>query len=418
MNLFSLSWKNLAAKPLSTALSLILLMLGVSIISLLLLLDKQLQNTFDKNVRGIDMVVGAKGSPLQLILASVYHIDAPTGNIPLKEANMLVRNPLVETAIPLAYGDNFKGYRILGTDTSYVHHYEGKLAEGEPWDKDFEVNIGSLVASRLGLAVGSSFYGSHGVSGEMADVHDENAYIVKGIFEPSGTVLDQMILTNVSSVWSIHDHEGEDHEEEDSDHEAEGEDHEGEGSDHEAEEEEKEITALLLKFRSPLGNVTLPRIINENTSMQAALPAIEVNRLIGLLGIGIETLRALAIAIIVISGISVFISLFNSLKDRKYELALMRTMGASRGRLFIMIILEGLMLAILGFILGYVLSRIGMMVMQNFVATTYKYEFTSVAFLPEEWLLLGVTLLIGLLAAIIPAFQAYNTDISETLADA
>ncbi|MEL6192821.1 MAG: ABC transporter permease [Bacteroidota bacterium] len=422
MNLFSLSWKNLAAKPLSTALSLILLMLGVSIISLLLLLDKQVQNTFDKNVRGIDMVVGAKGSPLQVILASVYHIDAPTGNIPLKEAETLIQNPLVETAIPLAYGDNYRGYRILGTDTSYVNHYGGELAEGALWDKDFEVTIGSLIAKREGLKVGSTFFSSHGVSGNMGDVHEDNTYVVKGIFKPSGTVLDQLLLSTISSVWSAHEHSDE---EEDSDNdpnqpeEDDGHDHEeGEGHEHDEDEEELEITALLLKFRSPLGNVTLPRIINENTSMQAALPAIEVNRLIGLLGIGIETLRALAIAIIIISGISVFISLFNSLKDRKYELALMRTMGASRGRLFVMIIIEGLMLAVIGFLLGYVLSRVGMMIMQNFVATTYRYEFASVAFLPEEWILLGITLLIGLLAAIIPAFQAYKTDISETLADA
>lgn len=425
MNLLSLSWKNLAAKPLSTALSLILLMLGVSIISLLLLLDKQLQNTFDKNVRGIDMVVGAKGSPLQVILASVYHIDSPTGNIPLDEAEMLIQNPLVEKAIPLAYGDNFEGYRILGTDSSYVNHYGGELAEGELWEKDFEVTIGSLIAERVGLTVGSTFYSSHGVSGNMGDVHEDNTYVVKGIFKPSGTVLDQLLITNVSSIWRAHEHSDEDEDEkeeaDENDHEGEDEDHdhaEGEEHEHDEDEPSEEITALLLKFRSPLGNVTLPRMINENTSMQAALPAIEVNRLIGLLGIGIETLRALAMAIIVISGISVFISLFNSLKDRKYELALMRTMGASRGRLFVMIILEGLMLAVIGFLLGYVFSRVGMMFMHSFVATNYKYEFVTEAFLPEEWILLGATLLIGLLAAIIPAFQAYNTDISETLADA
>ncbi|MEM7514092.1 MAG: ABC transporter permease, partial [Bacteroidota bacterium] len=334
--------------------------------------------------------------------------------------------PLVEKAIPMAYGDSYESYRILGTDSSYVNHYGGEIAEGRLWKEDFEVTIGSLLAKRLGLRVGSSFYGSHGAGGEMADVHDEHAYAVTGILKPSGTVLDQMILTNVASVWRIHDHPeeeeekegGKDENDEGEEHDHEAEDHD-EGEDHShTEEEEQEITSLLLKFRSPLGNVTLPRIINENTSMQAALPAIEVNRLIGLLGIGIETLRALAIAIIIISGISVFISLFNSLKDRKYELALMRTMGASRGRLFVMIIIEGLMLALIGFLLGYLLSRVGMMIMQNFVATTYRYEFASVAFLPEEWILLGATLLIGLLAAIIPAFQAYKTDISETLADA
>ncbi len=181
---------------------------------------------------------------------------------------------------------------------------------------------------------------------------------------------------------------------------------------------EKEITALLVTFKSPLGNVTLPRMINQNTSMMAALPAIEINRLFSLLGIGIDLLRLLAITIIIISGISVFISLFNSLKERKYELALMRTMGASRITLFMLIILEGLILSIIGFVLGFLISRGSLVFLSKVVSDTYHYDFSNMGILREEFILLGITLLIGLISASIPAFQAYNTDISKTLSDA
>ncbi|MEM7659543.1 MAG: ABC transporter permease, partial [Bacteroidota bacterium] len=189
MNLFILSWKNLIAKPLSAGMSLLLLALGVSIISLLLLLNERLESNFLRNLQGIDMVVGAKGSPLQLILASVYHIDNPTGNIPLSEAESLMKHPLVKKAIPLAYGDNYQGYRILGTDTSYLSHYEVQLSEGRVWDEPFEVVIGGKVAERMGLEVGSEFFSAHGLT-DANDVHDSHPFTVVGILESNGTVAD------------------------------------------------------------------------------------------------------------------------------------------------------------------------------------------------------------------------------------
>ena len=377
MNIFSLSWKNLTAKPLSTLLSLLLLTLGVGIISLLLLLNNQLEDQFNKNIRGIDMVVGAKGSPLQLILASVYHIDYPTGNISKAAADSLTRNPLIEWSIPLAYGDNYRSYRIVGTTFAYPKHYEATLAEGKMWEAPLETTIGARVAATLGLRVGDTFFSSHGLTASE-DVHDEKVFVVVGIFAPSNTIIDQLILTDISSIWAVHEHEApteniQDQQEEDrtdsgseheDTHEVEAHDHEHEGEEQSIHltvenEPERELTSLLIGFRSPLGMVTLPRMVNEQTSMQAALPAIEINRLWSLLGIGISTLRGIALAIIIISGISVFISLYNSLKERKYELALMRSLGASRGKIFYLILLEGLILSALGFVLGIILSRAG-----------------------------------------------------------
>ncbi|MDX2245648.1 MAG: FtsX-like permease family protein [Bacteroidia bacterium] len=398
MNIVSVSWNNLRARPMASFLSLLLLTFGVSIISLLLLLNSQLEDNFNKNVRGIDMVLGAKGSPLQLILASVYHIDNPTGNIPLAEVQKAMNNPLVEKWIPLAYGDNYKGYRILGTDHQYVDHYGASLAEGSLWKNNFEVTPGALAAERLGLKVGDEFLGAHGVVGEL-DIHDSHAYKVSGILQPTGTVIDQLILTNIASVWEIH------------------EEHDENASNEPHTEESGDITAALVKFRTPMGTMMIPRKINQETSLQAALPAIEINRLFSLFAAGIQTIRAIALAIMVISGISVFVSLYSSLKDRKYELALMRTLGASRWQLFAFVMQEGEILALLGFVLGIGISRGGMLLFSLLVESEYHYRFDIGHFLPEENLLFGVTLLIGFFAALIPGIQAFNTNISETLAD-
>ncbi|MEM6633718.1 MAG: FtsX-like permease family protein [Bacteroidota bacterium] len=426
MNIFTLSWKNLQAKPLSTLLSLLLLALGVGIISLLLLLNRQLEEQFNKNIKGIDMVVGAKGSPLQLILSSVYHIDYPTGNISKAAADSLIKNPMIDWHIPLAYGDNLQSFRIVGTTYDYPKHYEVDITEGRLWDKTLEASLGARVAEELGLKVGDQFFSSHGLS-SSEDVHKESAFTVVGIFEPSNTVIDQLILCSVSSIYAVHNHvEGEENEENDDHEHAEHEHGEEEyEKDHEAEAKEaidldapdQELTTMLIGFRGPMGMVTIPRMVNERTSMQAALPAIEINRLWSLMGIGINTLRGIALAIMVISGISVFISLYNSLKERKYELALMRSLGASRGKIFALILLEGLVLSLLGFTLGIILSRGGLWLLSRFVASDYHYDISSLSLLPEEGYLLIGTLLIGFLAAVIPALKGFGLNISQTLAE-
>jgi putative ABC transport system permease protein len=405
MNLFKISIANLKENKLNSFLSALLLTLGIGMISLLLLLNKQLDEQFRRNIRGIDMVVGAKGSPLQIILSSIYQIDAPTGNIPLSEVNTLKRNPFVKTVIPLSMGDNYNGFRIVGTSESYPEHFEAKISSGKMFAGSMEVTIGSKVALSGALKIGSTFASAHGLDAG-GDEHGDKKYKVVGIFEPTGSVVDQLILTSLSSVWDIHEHaEGETNHEE---HE------EGAIGDH---EDEKQVTSALIRFRNPMGLIALPRQINENTSMQAALPSIEINRLFSLLGVGIETLRALALIIIVIAGASVFISLYNSLKERKYEMALMLSMGATRTRLFLMLLLEGLMLSIIGYIAGVVLSRIGLFAFSKAAEKDFHYSLKEFGLLPEEIYLFGGALLIGLLAAALPSLGIYKLNISRTLAE-
>ncbi len=419
MNLLALSWKNITAKPLSTLMSLILFALGVGMVSLLLLLNKQLEDKFEKNLAKINLVVGAKGSPMQLILSSIYHIDFPTGNISLKEANFVKKNPLVRKTIPLAMGDSYKFFRIIGTNHDYPTLYETELSEGKLWEKDFEVTLGAKVAKDLGLKLGDQFVSAHGF-GEAIMQHEQHKFVVAGILKPSKTVIDQLILTNIASIWKSHDHGAND------DHNHEGHDHE-EGHDHDhdhahdkkdtpqAEDLDKEITSLLVFFRNPIAAIQLPRLINDKTDMQAAAPAFEISRLNEMMGVGQRALRALALVIILVSGFSVFISLFNSLRERRYELAIMRVMGGSRGKLFALVILEGLIIAVLGFVLGILLSHGAMEVLAYYMQESYQYEFTGKTFMKEEWWLLVGSLLVGLVAAVLPAIQASMTDISKTL---
>lgn len=430
MNLFALSWKNLTNKPLSMALSLVLFALGVGLISLLLVLTHQLEEKFEKNQAGVDLVIGAKGSPLQLILSSMYHIDSPTGNISIKEAKPFLRpnHPIIKTAIPLSLGDSHRGYRIVGTVPEILKLYNAEIGEGRNWAKTMEVTIGATVAENLGLKPGDTFHSSHGFDINDDLLHaDAKAFQAVGILKPTGSVIDQLILTNPQSVWAVHDHGDEEHgeaaEEEGHEH-AEGEAHHteedslGEAEKPLIEYEDKDITAILIQFKGRnIQALNMLRGVNENTDMLAANPVLEINRLYALMGTGTKALRWLAIIIIAVSGLSIFISLYNSLKERRYELALMRVMGASPGKLFALILLEGLLLAGMGYLLGIALSHGGMELLAAQMKDAYRYTFSGLVFLKEELYLLAGALAIGSAAAVLPAIQAGKTEISTTLAE-
>ena len=175
---------------------------------------------------------------------------------------------------------------------------------------------------------------------------------------------------------------------------------------------------MLIKFKSPMNIIQFPRQINENTNLQAAVPSYEISRLFKLFGFGIETLSYLAYLIILVSGFSLFINLFNSMRERKYEMALIRTLGASRFQLSSMITLESLVLTISGFVLGILFSRFGVMFVSSLMEESINYNFSSFKILNEEYWLLGLSILNGIISSLIPAIQVYKMNISKILADA
>ncbi|WP_432673013.1 ABC transporter permease [Flavobacterium sp. SM2513] len=410
-----IAWKNAWFKPLNTVLSIILLTASVAIISLLILLQKQFEKQFSSNIDGVDLVIGAKGSPMQLILSSVYQMDAPTGNINYADAKVWMKHPFVKTAIPLAFGDNYRGFKIVGTTEDYLKKYEAVITSGTIFNQNFEVILGSEVAQKMNLKVGDTFFGSHGDAAE-GEVHEQYPNVVKGIASSTGKVIDNLILSNIESVWAMHNHEEETDATAIHQHE--------EGDDHQHEEihsddETHEITAVLIKLKNKMGFVLWPRLIAQNTDMQAASPAIEINRLFSLFGIGLEALQYLAYGIMLISGISIFIALYNTLKERKYEFALMRVSGASRSQLLILVLFESILLCFIGFIFGTIVGRLGLYFISTSTEENYKMAFNPFELaLKEEGILFLTTIFVGVIAALIPAVKAYRLNISKTLANA
>ena len=408
MNIFILSFKNIFHKPVGTVLSILLLTLAVGIISILIHVNNSIENQMNNNLKGIDMVVGAKGSPLQLILSSVYHVDSPTGNISLADANSITRNRMVKNSTKLSFGDNYKGFKIVGTEKNFLELYKCDVEDGRIWKKSLEAVVGNKVAEILELKIGDEFTSSHGL-GDYGESHEDSVFKVVGILETSNSVADQLILTSLESVWDIHkEHDHEHDEEHDHEHDEE----------HEHGEDSKEITSILVKFDSPMNIISFPRYINEETNMQAAVPSYEISRLFKIFGIGFETLTYLAYLIMFVSGLSLFLNLLNSLKERKYEMALIRTIGGTKIQTSLMLFYESIILCIIGFIGGIILSRVGILVISNLLEESLNYSISIPVLLSnQEILLLIFSISIGILACVIPAVNVYNMNISKTLSD-
>ena len=417
MNIFKLSFKNIFHKPVGTILSIVLLTLAVGIISILIHVNSSIENQMNNNLKGIDMVVGAKGSPLQLILSSVYHVDSPTGNISLADAKSIINNRMVKNSTKLSFGDNHKGFKIVGTEKSFLELYNCNIENGRVWEKSLEAVVGKKAAEILELNVGDEFTSTHGL-GDYGESHEDSEFKVVGILEYSGSVADQLILTSIESVWDIHKEHNHDHDEEhDHDHDEEH-DHDHDEEHNHGDDDEKEITSILIKFDSPMNIISFPRYVNEETNMQAAVPSYEISRLFKIFGIGLETLTYLAYLIMFVSGLSLFLNLLNSLRERKYEMALIRTIGGTKIQTSLMLFYESVILCIIGFFGGIILSRIGILVTSNLLEESLNYSISMPIFLSsQELILLIFSISIGIISCIIPAFNVYKMNISKTLTD-
>ena len=442
---------------LNSFLSIMLTAFGVSIALLISQFGNHIENRINLDGQGIDIVVGAKGSPLQLILSSVYHVDIPTGNIPYKQAKKIMNNPQIKESIPLALGDNWKGFRIVGTTTNYIKHYNIILSEGRYWDENFEVVIGSSV----NLNIGDEFIGVHGLL-EDGSSHEDHKYNVVGILKPSGTVLDRLILTSLNSVLDIHglheinkpseksheydrdleyhkeEHNHEHHKETheiDHNHKYHEEEHShehhrgqklNENIDHQKHAKDKnkinetneskspEITSLLITTKSPIANINLPRSINRESSLQAANPALEINRLTSIFGLGSKSFSILSLTLILIASLNIFSGLASNLENRMGDLAVLRAVGYSKNRIFKIIVLEGIVVVMIGLLIGILLSFLLFSFLKQNLSPVNTINASFIINI-DFVIIIALVFFAGLIAAIFPAYRGSKISIANQL---
>ena len=390
MKTLTLSWRFLWARPLGAVLNLLLLGLGLASITFLLRVSGQVSQVFLRDLQGIDAVVGAKGSPMQLILSGVLHLDVPPGNVPLKAVQALQNHPMVASLIPISLGDSFRGFRIVGTAPAYIAHYRASLAQGRVWHTPMQVVLGASVADRLALLLGDTFTGSHGLNGGGHD-HADNFYTVVGILQPCGCVLDRLILTDLVSVWRVHE-------------------------DHAAAPDvdpDREVTLALITYKTPLAAVSFPRYVNSSTVMQAAAPAYEVTRLLSMLGLGTDVLHAFSGVLLLTAGLSVFVALWSAVRERRADLALLRMLGAPPRRVAALLLGEALWLGVMAAILGLMLGQGFAVALAWFLHLNALV--TGLVWSSGLWMVPLVALGVSVGAALLPAYGAYRVSVQRLL---
>jgi putative ABC transport system permease protein len=397
MNLLQLAWSYLRARPLGTLLNVLLLALGVGTIGFVLIVNGQIGTSLNRDAQGIDLVVGAKGSAIQLMLAGIFHLDVPTGNISLKSAQELAKNPMILKVVPLSIADSFSGFWIVGTTPDYIDLYRGAFASGQPWNDRMQAVLGATVASRTELAIGGRFVGSHGLA-QGGPVHGDSVYTIVGILKPTGTVLDRLVLVNSESVWFVHEGNITDPDEK------------------KVIEDERQVTVLLVQYATPLAAASLPRKINTETNMQAASPAYETARLFRMIGVGADVIRAFGGVVLATAALSLFIALYHALNERAYDIAVLRTLGARPASIALMLLLEALILAVFGGILGLLLAHGLAAILAWWMTQQESIPIDAWAFSGEELWLLVPSLLAATLAALLPSWRAAQANISATLA--
>jgi putative ABC transport system permease protein len=397
VKLAALAWRYLWARPMAAALNLALLALGLGAMSFVVLTSEQVEHAMHRDLAGIDLVVGAKGSPVQLILAGVFHIDVPSGNIPLATVAQVRGHPMVARVVPLSLGDSIDGFRIVGSTPDYLALYGAELAEGRMWQQPLEAVLGADVAAATGLATGGQFIGVHGL-GREGEAHGDTPYTVTGRLARCGCVLDRLAVTSLESVWAVHE-----------DMMAADED------DRRALAAEREVTLLLVTYRTPLAAVTMPRWVNAQAELQSASPALESARLLRMIGVGTEVLRGFGVVMLLVAGLSVFIALSHAVREREADLAMLRMLGAPPARLAALVGAEALWLVAIGSAIGLVLGHGLTHLLGSMLASQRSLAVTGLWWSADEAMILLGAALLAVLAAALPSWRAFRLDVTTLL---
>ena len=370
----------------------LLMILGMTIITVSILVNQITKDTFNKNNPNLDVIVGAKGSPLQLVLSSIHHIDIPTGNISYKNAKNIIKHPAIKFGVPISLGDNFQNFRIVGTEKKFFKLYNAQIEKGSIWRKPMQSVIGFNVANSTKLKIDKFFVGSHGLI-DTGDVHAEQPYKVVGVLKKTGTILDNLIITSLDSVWLLHSNK----------------------NDIKNSRDSLEVTALLLKYKNKTSAFSFPRLINRNTNMQAASPNLEISKLFKLTGEAYKAINYLSILIVSLSFVGILFTLLNNISERRYDLAILRTLGFSKEKIFSIILIEGMTISFLGSFIGLIFGGIVYksieyfsLLGKNIIAGQFEliYELIVVWF---------IILIISFVACLIPCIKAYKQNIRSTL---
>jgi len=438
MTIWHIAWNYLWNRKLTTILTIASVALGVGLITAVLLLRDETERRFVEEGQAFDIAIGAEGSTQQLVLSTVYFIGQPAGNIKYSEYETIKADPEVVAAFPIALGDSYAGFRLVGTTVDLFLHDWTNVVTGEPrntykleeggryFEKSLEAVIGSEVAKTKQLQIGDQIVSTHGLSDMLGvESHEAMPYTVVGIMQPSGTPNDRVVFCPLESIWEIHEHEygtasltggvsiSELAREPDSSEERDA------AEEEHSEHEEKEVTSVLVILESPGLRGSFVQAISEALpNIVAAIPVVEIQTLYNqFLGPVRQVLLAIGYLVVVISSISILIGLYLSIIQRKRDLAIMRALGAAAGEIMGAVLIEAFWVTLLGIASGWVVGTGLTYVLSGYLTERFGFAISVFRPSPDMVSAYSAVLLMGMFAGIVPAIQAYRTDVARDLVE-
>ena len=374
--------------------------LGIAMMQMVLIAERELPKAASQAFGGVDLVVGPSGSALDLVLCCVLHVSDPRGLIPMDAAIRALASPLVRNRAPIALGDNLNGVRIVGTTPEILDVYHAQLATGRMWNGPEQAVLGAQAAHSLKLSIGDGFVGAHGLS-EGGEPHDEFPYVVTGILKPTGSALDRLILTSIDTVWDIHRF------------------HDEEEARNNGKPSPPKIlpmtTAFVASVKSPVALASLPRQIAADDRLGAASPAFESARLDRAARPVIQGVLGIGVLFALVAAITAAAVLAAAMSGGVRDLALLRVLGAHRWEMAAIAIIQAVILSVLAVVVGEAVVAILSGPVADMLAEHDGLLIVGTPSLREVAAISGGALLTAILAAVVPAVRAMRAPVESLL---
>jgi putative ABC transport system permease protein len=458
---FTIIRRSMRARLFSTVTTIITVAVAVALMLVLLTMRDAGRAAFERGAGNMHLIVSRDSSPLVSVLNSVFYANAPARAMPWAKYQQLSESLPLEWAIPTLQGDSYRGYPVMATTPAFFEHFvvdpatPWKVAQGRLFKDTYEVVMGSQAAAGTGVRVGDVINLTHGVEpprqlratgtedgGHAPHVHREFRFTVVGILAPTGSSHDRAVFADITSSWVLHAfdkrehaHGHDDHDEDDHDHDDHGHDHAHDDHDHahdhdapkppmevsELTDDDKLVTGVYMRVLTRGGadaSAVLPSVfdtLRRDISITVASPTDQVRRLFGIIGNIDQLFVAMAAVVMVSSAIAIMLALYNSMEQRRRQVAVLRVLGASRGRIFGLVVTESALLGVLGALVGVAAA----VVAAQIAAWVLKRDLGLVvnATISPEWALVVGVATVGLaaLAGVLPAMIAYRTPVVRSL---
>lgn len=417
MLLLSLAYRSLKNRKLTSIITLISLALSVSLWVGIEHIRGGARESFSNTISQTDLIVGARGGALQLLLYTVFHMGSPTANVTYESYEKIKNHKAVAWTIPISLGDSHRGFRVVGTNEDFYRHYRFRqdrqieFAQGKAGSGVFDVVLGSEVAERLRYNLGSRIVVTHGITSATGIMdHDDKPFTVVGILKPTRTPIDRSLYVTLEGIEAMHiDWK------------------QGappmKGQETPAEKLTKEnikienITAFFLRTKMRVQTLALQREVTNfpEEPLMAVVPGVALSELWGTLGVVEEVLKVVALFVVVVGLLGMLMALYTSLNERRREIAILRALGVGPGKVTVLLVMESGLLTLIGALLGVGVVYSAVLLLQPVIEQFYGLHIPLKPFTATEYRYLLAVILAGLIVGLIPAWKAYRNALSDGL---